>query len=138
MSEPWIRLTQVLAEVGEREPFGGVHVRVVAVADVLLVDDVGVDPFRAEASAQGEEEVTFESARELIHETGLVVGEEQQLALMRLGHCVAFETVLKSKSGLFPHAHICRQFEPKRDSPHPDTVSHTSDSTSVVSASPST
>ena len=59
-----------LDELGERLPLCRVHVHVLLVADVLLIDDVGVHALRAEATPQQLREVRLElsaSAQQYVH-----------------------------------------------------------------------
>jgi hypothetical protein len=89
---------QILDIIGQSQPSCGIHVNVILVADVLLVDDVGVNALGAKTSAQRGDVASAELAREAIHILGRVVGEEEQLPLMRLGHCVTFEAVLNQQT----------------------------------------
>ena len=70
------------------------NLHVIAVVDVLLVDEVGADALGAEASPQRVQVLAMKLGRELVHELVGVLAEQEQLALMRLGHRVTLEAIL--------------------------------------------
>lgn len=87
-------LAQILDELSERCPLGGIHVDVAAVGDVLVVDDGGGDAAEAVAPLHVLEEHALELLGVAADDPGRVLAEDLHLALVRLAHTMALESVL--------------------------------------------
>ncbi|GER47140.1 glycolate oxidase iron-sulfur subunit [Striga asiatica] len=85
---------EVLDKLGEGGPLGGVHVDVVAIGDVLVVDDGGGDAAESVAALHVFEEGGLELLRVAVDDAGGVLAEDLHLALVGFAHAVALETVL--------------------------------------------
>lgn len=85
---------KVLDELGEGGPLGGVHVDMVAVGDILVVDDGGGNAGEAVGAAHEVEEGILKFFRVAVDNTSGVLAKYLHLALVGLAHAVAFEPVL--------------------------------------------
>ena len=70
---------------------------VVLLPDVLLVDHVGKDPLGGVGPLEEVHEAGLEVRAEVGQELVGLVGEQEELALVRLAHRVALETILVSE-----------------------------------------
>ncbi|GFZ14979.1 DNA/RNA-binding protein Kin17, conserved region [Actinidia rufa] len=80
--------------VGKRSPLGRVHVDMVAVSDVLVVDNGGGHAAEAVTALHVVEEGGLKLLRVALDNAVRVLAEDLHLALVALAHAVALEPVL--------------------------------------------
>lgn len=90
------RPAEMLDEFGQCDPSGGVHVKMGAVLDDLLVNRVRFDTLRSEPAREELDEVVLELRGVVRDVLPCALPDDEHLAEMGLGLGVTFETVLVS------------------------------------------
>ena len=86
--------TEILDELSERGPLDRVHLDVVAIVDVLIVNDGSDDATELVATLHVVQESAFEFFEVSFDDLGRVLAEDLHLTLVALAYIVALETVL--------------------------------------------